>query len=377
MQVDNKWLFVGERYPDDDPVNFPPANGRNIMLPEQWSGTTMTIEWDASFGSTVVSPCETALVNEAGLTITNDARWYDDQNDELPSVDRGGDVSRHNGVYYWVSTDPDMPANGGDVYLYASLTLGSDSWVSRGKVLDKTPGNSTFSPHLFRSPRSHKYTLVTRGQGLDFYQSANKDPAGPYTFNRAYTSGELGGHTDHNVGDMSVFEDMGKLYIVISRRYTGDDPARAGERFTGVYEMDAWYGQVVGEVLWMQTDNREAPSVYRHNNNLVMTHSATQGWGPSKTYVRTASAIEGPWSGEAVVVSNPTSSDSYNTQHRGIFRVGDKWMYRGERHPIRDPAQFPADEGRTILIEIKWANGLPEQHWHDTWTSAADTKCPF
>jgi len=338
--------------------------------------------------------------NRTAGTIINNQRWLDTDGLEI-AAGRGGHLSKINGTWYWIGTNPDI-IFGGDLHLYSSDTFGEGTWAHHGVMVSADPGATPArNCRLVKHPDGHyvivgKGNLVTGEPGIAIYSAAKVD--GPYTraptpnvgaYQRLPTFDNAGsavpGAYRHKFGGGSLFvDDDGSAYYITSRKNLDWKIAPAGtgivrnNRNVGIYKLRAdWldFEENTAEVYWGPNMFREAMFLFKRNNTYYMSSSHTSKWRPSDTYYRTAAKLSGPWSDEAKVAFVPAlnavgrSVRSHGCQFRYFIDVGDnEWMFGGDRYPVEDPETWPdPDKGRHIRMPVVWHDDVPTVYWRHKW----------
>lgn len=368
--------------------------------------------------------------------IINDVPWETagDQNamHEI-KAGKGGQLSRIDGTWYWVGTDPNidlggLDGNGGDLHLYASDTLGHETWRYLGVVVDadacqKPAGNCKLVQHP--GPGERYFVIICKSNAI--YKSRMVDGVhsitGPYdkqdgtnieSYRRRHTydgEGELvEGSFRHKFGGGSLFiDDDGSAYFITSRKNTDYRLANlpGTNRNVGIYKLqDDWLDFEAGtaEVYYGPNVGREAMFLLKRRGVYFMMSSHTSGWDPSKTYYRTATNLAGPWSDERELRFVPALRErdgawwtvkSHGVQFRYMINLGhDKWMYGGDRYPDEeaekclrelgesecpmnnadepaescDPPKWKAEYGRHMRLPVVWGDdNIPRVFWRKKW----------
>jgi hypothetical protein len=288
-----------------------------------------------------------------------------------------------------------------DIHLYSSDTLGDGTWVHRGIVVHAEPDEYTMANvRLARHPDGH---FIIIGKAMRIYSSLTVD--GPYTQeptpniatynNRPALDPDTGEYVQglhrHKYGGGSLFLDDGfdndgnptvTAYYITSRKLLYDTAGvPLASRSVGIYKLqDDWldFEADTAEVYWGPNMNREAMFLYKRNGMYYMSSSHTSGWRPSDTYFRNAWQLSGPWSEESQVAFVPaltetgSSVKSHGCQFRYLIDVGgDRWMFGGDRYPVKDPATWNPEDGRHIRIPVVWSNDVPTVYWRREWNVAA------
>ena len=307
-------------------------------------------------------------------TIVNDSIW-NDQNRDYIKAGYGGHITLIDGVYYWVGNDPDKETNGADIHIYSSTTLGSGDWTHVVKAVEVAAGTETGGKNctLLRNPATGKYVIVSKN-GLMFYESSNV--AGPYTLIRSLSAAEVGGRAGWKVGGMSTFHEGDDAYVISSRRDLNSS-ATPPPRYIGIYKLTPDFLDVESEVLWLgPIEKREAMWLFRKGNTYYMTASHAAGWKPSHSYYRTASSLSGPWSAETAIGMDPepvlNSERSHGSQARWIMKVGNQWLFGGDRYPYRPSvaeSQYDIAKGNYVFLPVSFdGQGHPTVTWQSTVT---------
>jgi hypothetical protein len=81
----------------------------------------------------------------------------------------------------------------------------------------------------------------------------------------------------------------------------------------------------------------------------------------------TAASLAGPWSDLRVLVTEPASPDSFNTQHDFIIPITGTqkttYVYVGDRYS----QHHGQGTGRNVFLPLVWENGVPELKWYPKW----------
>lgn len=366
--------------------------------------------------------------------IINDVPW-ETAGDLSPrhviKAGKGGQLTRIDGTWYWVGTDPNidrggLEGHGGDLHLYASDTLGHETWRYLGVVVDadacqKPAGNCKLVRHP--GPGERYFVIVCKSNAI--YKSRMVDGVhsitGPYdkqpganieSYRRRHTYDEEGelveGSFRHKFGGGSLFiDDDGSAYYITSRKNI--DHALANlpgtNRNVGIYKLqDDWldFEEGTAEVYYGPNVGREAMFLLKRRGVYFMMSSHTSGWDPSKTYYRTATSLAGPWSEEQELLFVPALRErngdwwtvkSHGVQFRYMIDLGnDKWMYGGDRYPDEeaeqclrelgesecvtpnviedscDPPVWKAEYGRHMRLPVVWGDdNIPRVFWREKW----------
>lgn len=302
-------------------------------------------------------------------TITNDIWWKDNNGNDI-KASYGGHITFIGDTYYWVGNDPDESVHGPDIHMYSSKTLGSNSWKYEGKLVDFSPNEvGDKNCTLLQSPATGKFILISKG--IDFYESLNV--TGPYTYVRSVSKYQIdnrGG--DYKIGGGSAFQDGDDAYFITSRRYLPDTD---NHRYTGIYKLTPDFLNVEKEICWLRNDSREAMWLFKKDNTYYMTASHTAGWTASACYYRTSTNLV-DWSEEKEIGMDPVRPGgsqalkimrSHGTQHRWIMKVGNQWMYGGDRYPYKEVESHPFEKGLYLMCPVTWEGYKPIVKYEKSW----------
>lgn len=94
---------------------------------------------------------------------------------------------------------------------------------------------------------------------------------------------------------------------------------------------------------------------------------ACRGGTPPRRACATAKSLAGPWSPLKALPTDPSSSDSYNTQHDFVVPIvgsqATTWVYVGDRY-----SQWTGKgTGRNIFLPLLWKDGSPTLEWCRRW----------
>ena len=306
--------------------------------------------------------------------ITNDRWWKDDNgNDILASY--GGHITKFGDRYYWVGNNQNASIHGGDIHMYSSSSLGSNSWKHEGKMVDFESNRGGKNCTLIHSPHTGKFVIVAKG-GFVFYESSQI--TGPYIHVRTILKNQVGERINYKIGGMGTFQDGDNAYIITSRRWLGEASSTKplNHRYTGIYKLTPDFLDIEEEVSWLRNDAREAMWLFKKNNTYYMTASHTAGWTASNCYYRTSTNLV-DWSDEKEIGMNPhrpggTQADkimrSHGSQQRWIMKIGDKWVFAGDRYPYEEPESHPFEKGLYVWCPVVWEGNHPIVNFEESWS---------
>ena len=301
----------------------------------------------------------------------------------------GGQIQKLGSKFYWIGEDKTndyKPCPG--IHMYSSTDL--YNWSDEGLVLKTMQSESDLSEEYFYNlygdlPAETQYAIyedLWQGDGNDgcvierpkmLYNSKTKkyviwfhadgttpstkgqsnygkakagiaisdSPTGPFKLlgtyllvvddNYSHSWDNVGGH----VRDMNLFQDDdGTAYVI----YSSD-----GNTNTYIVKLDSEYTGIsksngdtpvegVDYIVTFVGNSREAPAMFKANNQYYMITSGCTGWSPNPAQYAISSSVLGEWK----TIGNPCTDDgastTYNTQSTCVYKVDDgEYIYMGDR----------------------------------------------
>ena len=301
----------------------------------------------------------------------------------------GGQIQKLGSKFYWIGEDKTndyKPCPG--IHMYSSTDL--YNWSDEGLVLKTMQSESDLSEEYFYNlygdlPAETQYAIyedLWQGDGNDgcvierpkmLYNSRTKkyviwfhadgttpstkgqsnygkakagiaisnSPTGPFKLlgtyllvvddNYSHSWDNVGGH----VRDMNLFQDDdGTAYVI----YSSD-----GNTNTFIVKLDSEYTGIsksngdtpvegVDYIVTFVGNSREAPAMFKANNQYYMITSGCTGWSPNPAQYAISNSVLGEWK----TIGNPCTDDgastTYNTQSTCVYKVDEgEYIYMGDR----------------------------------------------
>lgn len=307
----------------------------------------------------------------SSTTITNNVPWKDN-NGRILETGRGGKISRFDGYWWWVGSQPaKVWKDGGDIYLYKSKSLGSNSWEFVRKIYEFPENITSSTCQIHKHPRTsqifvhcncRKIIMSDDGIGGEFKLFKMSDD--PTDLRK------LG----WNWGSGTVFQDEKDMYMAVSWCDKSKGFCVASTRKGIIYKLNsAWTDfdetePVIAEFSW---PHREAFDLSKRGKWYYLAASETQRWRQSRAWYKRSRTIKGlQYAKENQMVmhlSNGNNVLSMGTQFRTLMKVGKgKWLFGGSRHPDEDPNNFDPKHGRFIFVPVKFVQGVPHVFWKNS-----------
>jgi hypothetical protein len=333
--------------------------------------------------ATSLWPYQAAMSSTEGKytgTIRNDTVWKDTNGNEIWC--NGGHMIRQGHIFYWVGYETKPRTGFRSIKLYSSTNLAD--WKFENNIL-KPEGPFAIlgwagRPGLLHNRSTGKYVLIIEADSRQWERHkvgfAQCDTvSGDYKFVR-YVYPE--GH--RSTGDQSVYQEGKDGYLVCTldklvegKRYLNQSLAifKLTPDFLDI-ERKVYEGfdNVNGDksVYPRHHTGREASHIIKVNDVYYWFSSGLQGWNSSQTKYATSTSLSGPWSELKVLLTDPTSNDSFNTQHDFVIPIvgteATTYVYAGDRYS----QHHGKGVGRNVFLPMCWEDGEPVLKWHKTWT---------
>ena len=312
--------------------------------------------------------------------IRNDIVWRDTAGNEIWC--NGGHMIRQGEVFYWVGYDTGPGRWPWRINLYSSQNLAD--WRFENTVIrmeGKFAGMGWAGrPALLHCKATGKYVIVFeadsprqwRRHRVGFAACDRID--GKYEFVDAQSP-----EAARSTGDQSVYQEGDKAYLLATM-----DRDVGGKKYMNqslaIFELSSdflrvkrkvfeGFDNVSGrkEVVPREHSSREASHIVKVGGVYNWLSSALVGWNSSATMYSTAKDLAGPWSDLKLLRTDPSTKDSYNTQHDFVIPVvGSEtttYVYAGDRY-----SQWTKrGSGRNIFLPLVWDSGEPLLRWCKDW----------
>lgn len=305
----------------------------------------------------------------------------------------GSSVMYVDKTYYWYGENKDKtyPDSG---YWYNGVNCYSSSdlynWKFENKILKPSDDKShplhhskmCDRPHILYNKTTKKYVMWIKVMGEEGFDSEDKTGAmrqfmciavsdtitGDFEFvKKVYPLGMFS-------GDFDLYADPsdGKAYIIFERVHSEMVIADLTDDYTDVTGYYSTHFPHPGP-----TAVREAPCLFRKEQNFYMITSGTSGYFPNKSELAHADLIHGPWTVLGVPCIEDEIGDSFNCQFSSILRVqgkkdlyiaiGDRWL---DGTNVMDAAQnkYSTALAGYLWLPIIWKDNKPCIEWRDEWS---------
>jgi len=316
--------------------------------------------------------------------IKNGVVWYDTNGNEIWC--NGGHMIREGDTFYWVGYET-APRRVWNIKLYSSNNLAD--WKFENDIIQKQGPFGILGwagrPALLHNRKTGKYVVVFEADSSQ-WRRHKVGFAVCDTINGRY---ELVGYYppegSRSTGDQSVYQEGDDAYLACTMDKDIGDTKYLNQSLAIFRLKPDYLG--MGEKVYEGFENvngrpstaprnqtsREASHIIRVGGMYYWFSSGLEGWNSTETKYATAASLAGPWSELRVLPTEPTSRDSFNTQHDFIIPVtGSKTtthVYVGDRY-----SQWTRKgTGRNIFLPLLWKDGAPMLKWHESWRIDAAT----
>lgn len=313
----------------------------------------------------------TPLVSAGTITnATSSATVWRDASNNTEIINNCGNVLQVGSTFYWYGWDKYAHT----VNVYTSTTLASNSWVEQtGNGFPMFGSGFHGRPDVVRRADGTylmvvEFSSVPGRNGLEYLTSPS--PTGPFTsvLKEDFVM-DGSGNLTITMGDKGLYQDddaAKTIYLLC----TSDDGGNTNGTHKIIRLNPNGIGQDAVIKSWTVTTNRrEALAIFKRNGVYYMTSSGTHGWNSGATWYKTASSLGGTWSNWANVPTNPTSTDSYNTQHDYILKIvgssATSFIYIGDRWSQDTGVGY----GRSAWFPLTFnSSGVPTIQGDNVWS---------
>jgi len=313
-------------------------------------------------------------------TIRNDTIWNDTNGNEIWC--NGGHMIKEGDTFYWVGYETKPRTGFRSIKLYSSTNLAE--WKFENNILRPQGPFAILGwagrPGLLHNRSIKKYVLIIEADSRQWERHkvgfAQCDTVnGDYEFVRyVYPEG------DRSTGDQSVYQEGKDGYLVCTldklidgKRYLNQSLAifKLTPDFLAIdRKIYEGFDNVNGDksVYPRHHTGREASHIIKVNDVYYWFSSGLQGWNSSQTKYATSTSLSGPWSELKVLLTDPISNDSFNTQHDFVILIvgteATTYVYVGDRYS----QHHGKGVGRNVFLPMCWEDGGPLLKWRKTWT---------
>lgn len=314
----------------------------------------------------------------ADAVIRNGVVWHGTQGKEIWS--NGGHMIREGDTFYWVGYET-APGRAWNINVYSSSDLAN--WKFENNVIQKRGPFAILGwagrPALLHNRATGKYVIVFEADSRQWNRHKLGFAVCDTISGRYEHAGYYALEGTRSTGDQSVFQEGDKAYLVCTMDKDIDGTKYLNQSLA-IFRLKPDYLSI-GEKVFEGFDDvngrpsnkprhhtsREASHIIKVGDTYYWFSSGLQGWNSTETKYATAKSLEGPWSDLKVLLTDPNSRDSFNTQHDFVIPVAGSetttYVYVGDRY-----SQWTRKgTGRNIFLPLIWKEGIPTLKWYDNW----------
>ncbi len=305
------------------------------------------------------------------------AIWLD--TDGAPIQAHGGGVLYRNGTYYWYGENKNAenvadPAGTGafldrvdviGVSCYSSQDL--LHWKNEGVVLpavaddpaqDLHSGKVAERPKVLYNVQTGKYVLWLHIDTADYKYArtgvaVSDQPTGPFEY--------LGSFRPNGAEsrDMTLFQDEdGVAYLIYSAEWNAT---------TYIAPLTDDYLSTRGEfVRVFEQQYREAPAVFKHEDQYFMVTSGCSGWAPNEAQYAVAPTVQRPWTVMGNPCVGPDADKTFHAQSTFVLPVAGKapgsFIFMADRWNNKN-----LRDSRYVWLPMQIEDDRLTIHWRDRW----------
>jgi beta-galactosidase len=291
------------------------------------------------------------------------ALWYDDRGELINA--HGGGILFSNNKYYWFGEKRGKAEQEG-VNVYSSTDL--YNWKFEGLALSPNDTDATSDiargclmerPKVIYNEKTGKYVmwfhLELKDKGYSAARAAvaiSDKVTGPYTFINSF-------RPNGNMSrDMNLFVDNdGSAYHIYSSKENYDlRISKLSDDFLSPTTRDSM----------LFSRHREAPALFKYNNQYYLITSAATGWAPNKATLHVAPSLFGPWklSADNPMVG-PNADSTFGGQSTYVLPVAgkkDAFIFIADKWNPKD-----LKDSRYLWLPVQFNNNQPFVAWQDQW----------
>jgi hypothetical protein len=289
-------------------------------------------------------------------------RWYDNKGEIINA--HGGGLLYAANKYYWFGEKRGQHASEG-VNVYSSKDL--YNWKYEGLAFaqsddtlsDVRKGCVIERPKVIYNKRTKKYVmwfhLELKGKG---YSAARAGVAisdkvtGPYKF---VSSFRPNGNMSR---DMTLFvDDDGSAYHIYSSRENYD---------LRIAKLTDDYLSATKKDTMLFSKHREAPAVFKYQNQYYLITSGCTGWTPNKASLHVSNSLWGPWQlTETNPMAGPDADSTFGSQSTHIQPIQgqkDRFIFMADKWNPKN-----LKDSRYVWLPVQFKNSALTVEWMDEW----------
>jgi len=331
----------------------------------------------------------------SGNIIHNDVKWVDTDGNEI--FCQGGSLCKFGDTFYFYGW-ADYPGDNryDKIVCYSSKNF--STWKFENNIYERNMTDTTLIVpdrlHVLYNETTGKYVMIGKHilpvndpsipnqpritGGVSFFTCST--PTGKFNYLGHINLPEGTGTNYHR--DLSAFKDNdGKAYVVSV--HDQHDTAKRNIMITLLTSDYLSIDRMICEVPTFKgypENGKESPYIIKMNGKywLFTSGEGPDSWGSSPTYYSCAPTLAGPWTEFRLVLTSPSSTNTFDSQNAFLFEVngskGSFILWAGDRWSQRTPTNDSL--GKNVWLPLQWQGEEPLLMWYKTWNIDA-TKGTF
>lgn len=305
---------------------------------------------------------ESGTVLNGATLVDNNSIWKDTEGNEIRA--QGGSIIKVKDLYHWIGPEISGQGNMGFNKFNRYTSTDLVNWTKQKPVITFGQKGLPFSKHdwvarpwvFFHEPTS---TFViycewneNKGPVRDNQIAVltASDMEGPWVCDTVYSQIPDSLGNKYTMGDLGGFQDEdGNAYLMYTFDRGGPNKAQAIAKLSPSDYRRILLPSEGHYIAEFSASEREAAAIIKRNGVYYYFTSDCWGWSPSPTMYRTSTQMDGQWSEQKLVLTDPENNLSYQTQHDFILSItGSKettYLYCGDRWNVCNPRNYQGTVG--------------------------------
>jgi hypothetical protein len=303
--------------------------------------------------------------------------WKDENGNPINA--HGGGVLYYNNTYYWfgeikkgktwrvadVTSWEDYRVNAGGVSCYSSKDL--LNWKYEGVALMPEIKDTASDLHISKvierpkviyNKKTHQFVMWMHIDKYDYsYARAgvavSDKPTGPYHYLKSVRPNEQMSR------DMTLFQDDDdKAYLIYSSE--NNKTMQVCLLSDNYLDITVMYKRI------LIGTNREAPAMFKFQNEYYLITSLCTGWDPNKALYAIADSPLGEWTMQNNPCTGPDADSTYHAQSAYVIPVAGKkneFIFMADKWNKTD-----LEDSRYIWLPLHFMDNKPVIEWKDQWS---------
>lgn len=311
--------------------------------------------------------------------------WFDTDGNRIQA--HGGSVIYTNDKYYFYGENKENTKPNSGIWHNGVNCYSSDdlvNWKFEGSILKPSmsmdqplhPSRIMDRPHIIYNKKNDMYVMWVKLVGTD---------ENPKDWNYQYmgvaTSKSITGEfkivnklipLGMSSGDFDLFvDDDEKAFLIFGKVHTEIVVADLNDDYLDLSGEYSTHLHFTGPPI-----AREAPAVFKWDNEYYMITSGTTGYYPNPSLAAKAKSIHGPWyiSGDPCI--DDYARNSFNSQISSVFNdpirkkliaIGDRWVVDLSKEKEKSSWNINTSISEYVWLPVKVINGIPQIKWYSQW----------